>query len=88
MTDANTTPLPPFSTSGQSCADYRRGPGHWPRHCLFAGKARCLDCGSGRTLSKCEKTVADVEARFTRKAVAIECDISNLDALDALAADA
>ena len=35
----------------------------------------------GRTLSKCEKTVADIEARFNGKAVAIECDISNLDAL-------
>ena len=42
----------------------------------------------GRTLSKCEKTVADIEARFNGKAVAIECDISNLDALDALVSDA
>jgi NAD(P)-dependent dehydrogenase (short-subunit alcohol dehydrogenase family) len=42
----------------------------------------------GRTLSKCEKTVADIEARFNGKAVAIECDISNLDALDGLISDA
>ena len=32
--------------------------------------------------------MADIEARFNGKAVAIECDISNLDALDALVADA
>jgi len=41
----------------------------------------------GRTLSKCEKTVTDIEARFDGKAVAIECDIANLDALDALVSD-
>ena len=32
--------------------------------------------------------MADIEARFNGKAVAIECDISNLDALDALVSDA
>ncbi len=35
----------------------------------------------GRTLSKCEDTVAKIKDRFNEEALAIECDISNLDAL-------
>ena len=38
----------------------------------------------GRTLGKCEKTVADIAARFGGKAVAIEYDLSDLDGLDEL----
>ena len=86
MTDANTThsKTPPFLHFRQSCADYRRGPGIGQGIAFFAGKARRQIVAVGRTLSKCEKTVADIEARFNGKAVAIECDISDLDALDAL----
>lgn len=35
----------------------------------------------GRTLSKCENTVAKIQERFGEEALAIECDISNLDQL-------
>ena len=35
----------------------------------------------GRTLSKCENTVAQIKERFGEEALAIECDISNLDQL-------
>ena len=53
MTDANTTHSNPLSTplsplQGKVALITGGGPGHWPRHCLFAGKARCLDCGSGK----------------------------------------
>ena len=38
----------------------------------------------GRTLSKCENTVAQISERFGTEAIAVECDISNLAALDGL----
>ncbi len=38
----------------------------------------------GRTLSKCEDTVAKIKERFGTDAVALECDVSQLDALEGL----
>jgi NAD(P)-dependent dehydrogenase (short-subunit alcohol dehydrogenase family) len=38
----------------------------------------------GRTLSKCENTVAQINERFGTEAIAVECDISDLAALDGL----
>ena len=38
----------------------------------------------GRTVSKCEATVAQISERFGTDAVALECDIGELDALPAL----
>ena len=38
----------------------------------------------GRTLSKCENTVAQISERFGGESTAIECDISDLGALDGL----
>ena len=38
----------------------------------------------GRTLSKCENTVAQISERFGTEAIAVECDISDLPALDGL----
>ena len=39
---------------------------------------------AGRTLSKCETTVSQIKTRFDGQAIALECDIGDLDALDAL----
>ena len=38
----------------------------------------------GRTVSKCEATVAQISERFGTDAVALECDIGELDALPGL----
>ena len=38
----------------------------------------------GRTLSKCENTVAQISERFGAEAIAVECDIADLAALDGL----
>lgn len=42
----------------------------------------------GRTLSKCEATVATLKERFAIDALALECDISDLSALDDMVAQA
>ena len=42
----------------------------------------------GRTLSKCETTVATIKERFGLEAAALQCDISDLDALDTLVENA
>ena len=42
----------------------------------------------GRTLEKCEQTCAQITERFGTECRALECDIGNLDTLDALVADA
>jgi NAD(P)-dependent dehydrogenase (short-subunit alcohol dehydrogenase family) len=93
MTDANTThsnPLsPPLSPlQGKVALITGAGQGIGQGIAFSLAKRGVSIVAVGRTLSKCEKTVADIEARFNGKAVAIECDISNLDALDALVADA
>ena len=89
MTDANTThttPLsPPLSAlQGKVALITGAGQGIGQGIAFSLAKRGVSIVAVGRTLSKCEKTVADIEARFNGKAVAIECDISNLDALDAL----
>ena len=93
MTDANTThsnPLsPPLSPlQGKVALITGAGQGIGQGIAFSLAKRGVSIVAVGRTLSKCEKTVADIEARFNGKAVAIECDISNLDALDALVSDA
>ena len=42
----------------------------------------------GRTLEKCEHTCAQITERFGTESRALECDIGQLDTLDALVADA
>lgn len=42
----------------------------------------------GRTLSKCEDTVATIAERFQVEAMAMQCDISDIDSLEELVTDA
>src|SRR6056300_728641 len=42
----------------------------------------------GRTLDKCEHTVKEIKRRFDQDAAALQCDISDLSALDQLVTEA
>jgi NAD(P)-dependent dehydrogenase (short-subunit alcohol dehydrogenase family) len=42
----------------------------------------------GRTLEKCEQTCAQIRERFGTECRALECDIGNLEQLDALVTEA
>ena len=42
----------------------------------------------GRTLDKCERTAQEIKRRFDQDAAALQCDISDLSALDELVTEA